>query len=245
MRGGPTARSPRSRYSAVRDASARPAGTGTAAGWTSVLRDGATTRTRLAAIGDLSSVNALHARCSQQSLVLRYLTGRQGLSAAEWRVLTSPAASVTWVTHPADEPGRVIAVTHVLHTERAAEPFPVRDAEPGPAELALLIEDVWQNRGLGSALTRQAVIVARQRGHSELHALVLADNRPALALARSLGTVVTSQGSQCTVRLSLTRRDETAPRPRRSADAGDRPRGNAQRAVPDRTTTAASPSPAG
>ncbi|WP_308408782.1 GNAT family N-acetyltransferase [Streptomyces sp. AC627_RSS907] len=207
-----------------------------------MLRDGATTRTRLAATGDLPSVNALHARCSRQSLVLRYLSGRRRLSAAEWRVLTSPAAGLTWVTHPADEPDRVIAVTHVLHTERTPGLPPDRDAGPGPAELALLVDDVWQCRGLGSALTRQAVTVARQQGHSELHALVLADNRPALALARSLGATVTSQGSQCTVRLSLTRWDGTAPRLLRGADAGVRPPVKPRRAVPDGATA---PSPSG
>jgi GNAT superfamily N-acetyltransferase len=238
--GGPTAWSPP--YAAVRDTYAHPAGSGTATDWTSLLRDGATTRTRLAATGDLPSVNALHARCSPQSLVLRYLTGRRHLSAAEWRTLVAPPAGLTWVTHPADEPDRVIAVTHVLHIGTPGLGR-AREAGPGPAELALLVDDIWQNRGLGAALTRQAVTVARQRGHSELHALVLADNRPALALARSLGATVTPEGSQCTVRLSLTRRDEAAPRRSRGAADGVHPRGNPRRAAPDGTTTA--PSPAG
>ncbi|WP_395575079.1 GNAT family N-acetyltransferase [Streptomyces sp. BK79] len=199
---------------------ARPAGAVTPAEWTTRLRNGATTRTRLATIGDLPSVNALHTRSSRRSLTLRYLTGRQCLSAAEWRALTAPSAGLTWVTHPAGDPGRVIAVTHVLHTDRTPGFHPARGADHGPAELALLIDDAWQARGLGSVLARRAVAIARQRGHNELHALVLSENRPALALARVLGAVVTTQGTQCTVRLSLTRQDEAAPRRSPPTDAG-------------------------
>jgi GNAT superfamily N-acetyltransferase len=164
----------------------------------------------------------LHARCSRQSLILRYLTGRRRLSAVEWRALAAPSAGLTWVTHPADDPARVIAVTHVLRTERTPGPSPARDAGRGPAELALLVDDAWQSRGLGSALAGQAVTVARQHGHSELHALVLSDNRPALALAHLLGAAVTSQGGQCAVTLPLTRHDETVPRRDPAADAGRR-----------------------
>ncbi|MBT2413293.1 GNAT family N-acetyltransferase [Streptomyces sp. ISL-12] len=199
------------RNAAVRGTAVPPAEPDTATGWATRLRDGATTRTRLAANGDLPYVNALHARCSRQSLMLRYLSGRQRLTAAEWRALAAPSAGLTWVTHPAGAPGHVVAVTHVLYTDRTPGSSAAGEAGRGPAELALLIDDTWQSRGLGTALVTRAVAVARQRGHGELHALVLSDNRPALALARVLGGVVTPQGSQCTVRLPLPRRDGAAP----------------------------------
>ncbi|MEU7467537.1 GNAT family N-acetyltransferase [Streptomyces sp. NPDC044984] len=205
--GSPTTLSPGD--GAVQAVPGRPdAGAGPATGWTTRLHDGTTTHTRLAAAGDLPSVNALHARCSQRSLVRRYLTGRRGLSSAEWRALTSPSAGLTWVTQPADEPGCVIAVTHVL----CAAGTSARGSGAGPAELALLVDDGWQSRGLGSELVRRMVGIARQRGHDELHALVLAENRPALALAHLFGAVVVPQGSQCTVRLTLTRQSESSPR---------------------------------
>ncbi|MFJ9037201.1 GNAT family N-acetyltransferase [Streptomyces sp. NPDC102406] len=184
------------------------------------LPDGAATWTRLADADDLSAVNALHSRCSRQSLTSRYLTGRGRLSAREWRALISPSAGFSWVTHPADDPGRIIAVTHVLRTEGTPGLRPAREPGTGAVELALLIDDAWQSRGLGSALARQAVAVARQCGHSAVHALLMADNRPALALAHALGAVVTPQGSQCTVELSLTRHARTTTRLPSTATAG-------------------------
>lgn len=55
------------------------------------------------------------------------------------------------------------------------------------AEIAVLVEDAWQHRGLGRALVRMLTGEAARRGIAVLNATVLADNYPARHLAVSLG----------------------------------------------------------
>jgi GNAT superfamily N-acetyltransferase len=57
----------------------------------------------------------------------------------------------------------------------------------GPeAELAILVEDAWQHRGLGRALMRMLTAEAALRGITALRATVLTENTPARRLATSL-----------------------------------------------------------
>ncbi len=51
-----------------------------------------------------------------------------------------------------------------------------RERGTDSAEYAALVEDRFQGRGLGAALTRRIVEAARRRGLKRLHALVLPDN---------------------------------------------------------------------
>jgi GNAT superfamily N-acetyltransferase len=54
------------------------------------------------------------------------------------------------------------------------------------AELAILVEDHWQHRGLGRALMGMVTAEAARRGITVLNATVLTDNQPARRLALSL-----------------------------------------------------------
>lgn len=54
------------------------------------------------------------------------------------------------------------------------------------AEIAVLVEDAWQHRGLGRALVRMLTHEATRCGITVLHATVLADNYPARHLATSV-----------------------------------------------------------
>lgn len=54
------------------------------------------------------------------------------------------------------------------------------------AEVALLISDEWQQRGLGSWLTRHLVRIARQAGITGFHAEVLAVNKGMIAVFEAL-----------------------------------------------------------
>ncbi len=55
------------------------------------------------------------------------------------------------------------------------------------AELAILVEDAWQHRGLGQALMRMLTAEAARHGITELTASVLSDNHPARRLAMTVG----------------------------------------------------------
>lgn len=54
----------------------------------------------------------------------------------------------------------------------------------GVAELAVVVADPWQHRGLGPLLARRLLAAARRRGVREIGMTVLADNDPALHLVR-------------------------------------------------------------
>src|SRR5262249_38991107 len=63
--------------------------------------------------------------------------------------------------------------------------------EPVAAEVALTVIDDYQGQGLGRLLLARLLCAAEERGVRELRSTVLADNRPMLALARSLGSAET------------------------------------------------------
>jgi GNAT superfamily N-acetyltransferase len=57
-------------------------------------------------------------------------------------------------------------------------------ADPSVADVALLVEDGWQGRGLGGRLTRALRRLAVARGVRSFHADVLASNQAAVGLIR-------------------------------------------------------------
>ncbi|MFF9458369.1 GNAT family N-acetyltransferase [Streptomyces flaveolus] len=137
--------------------------------------------TRLAVEGDYPAVGALHARCSPESLHSRYLSGRRDIRLPEWRHLVDPAAGWTWVSAPEEDPGRVIAVSHVLHVDTG-------DRTTG--ELGILVEDGWQGQRLGTQLTRAALSHSLARG---LHSVVIVaggTNVRMVRIGKALGAVV-------------------------------------------------------
>jgi RimJ/RimL family protein N-acetyltransferase len=61
--------------------------------------------------------------------------------------------------------------------------------QEGRAEVALVVEDAWQGRGIGERLLRALLEAAQARGIRRFHADVLADNRRMLSLIRRVGEV--------------------------------------------------------
>jgi acetyltransferase len=59
--------------------------------------------------------------------------------------------------------------------------------DAGRAEFAIIISDAWQDHGLGSALMRHLIALARREGVLCLHGSVLAENAPMLDLCQRLG----------------------------------------------------------
>ncbi len=73
------------------------------------------------------------------------------------------------MTAPAERTDHIIAMTNVMRTH-----------QQGVGELAILVEDAWQARGLGTALAEHAATLARREGHHTLTAAVVASNKPML-----------------------------------------------------------------
>jgi protein lysine acetyltransferase len=123
---------------------------------------------------DKARLQAGVASLSRESAYGRFLTGKPSLTQGELRYLTE----VDGVDHIAllvlDRNDDMVAVARI-----------VRDpAAPDTAELAVLVCDAWQRRGIGRTLTRELTL---RSGVDRVAGTMLATNRAALALMRGIG----------------------------------------------------------
>jgi RimJ/RimL family protein N-acetyltransferase len=118
-------------------------------------------------------------RLSDDSVQRRFLTPKRSFSGSELRYLTEINAvdHVALVAEdPADPVRRLIAVGRFV---RLAE-------DPEAAEVAIVVADNWQGRGLGSLVGGHLAHAARNRGIKRFTATMAADNRAAHRLMARL-----------------------------------------------------------
>jgi acetyltransferase len=88
------------------------------------------------------------------------------------------------------EPRSVAIAVLAVEDGRRAQIADARVApgeEPGVAEFALIVDERWQGRGLGSRLLATVERIARSGGYFSLGGDVLRENRPMLRLALRFG----------------------------------------------------------
>ncbi len=90
--------------------------------------------------------------------------------------------------------------------------------EPGRAEMAFMVIDPWQSRGIGSMLMRHLVLLADAAGLKEVTAEVLPENAAMLNLFRKCGFRSASSGDPQTVHLVLNLMQARAAKPVEIAD---------------------------
>ncbi|MEW1637894.1 GNAT family N-acetyltransferase [Streptomyces sp. NPDC093801] len=120
---------------------------------------------------DLAAARAMHDRCSERTLALRY----HGPVADADRYLghlLSPRFGRTLAATTAS--GRLVALGHLLW-------------DGDETEVALLIEDEWQRRGIGSELLRRLLAMAVEAGSDSVYAVTQASNTGMVAAMRGLG----------------------------------------------------------
>jgi RimJ/RimL family protein N-acetyltransferase len=118
-------------------------------------------------------------RLSDDSVHRRFLTLKRSFSRAELRYLTEVDGRdhVALVAeYPAEPVRRLIAVARFV---RLVD-------EPEAAEVAIIVADDWQQRGLGSLLSAQLAEEARRLGIRRFTATMAADNLPAHRLMAKL-----------------------------------------------------------
>ena len=136
-----------------------------------VLRDGARLRIRPIRPEDEPRLMEFHERLSRHTAYQRFFAVTRRLS-PEWAHFL---ANVDYRRRLAlvveREPGELVAVARYEPTDR-----------DDTAEVAFVVQDDWQNRGLGTLLLGDLLQAAEARGISRFRAYVLADNTRMLDL---------------------------------------------------------------
>lgn len=136
-----------------------------------------TTTLRTATEADLDEVLEMHRRCSAESLYRRYVSvaGTPPTAAMSRLLMPARGASVLAVVRGGRHDGRIVGVAHLVGCP-----------QPGEAEAALLVEDAWQQRGVGTALARRLLAAVAEHAFTSVLVHVLAGNQPALRTLRRL-----------------------------------------------------------
>lgn len=188
---------------------------------TLLLADGRELTLRRAGAADLDAVRALHDRCSPATLRQRYMSGATRPPHVPLLRLLVPMHGWTLLAEVADggDPGRVVAMGNLV-------------PEGAQAELALLVEDTWQRRGIGTAMLRRMVAAAAEAGFGALLAHTRAGNTPILRTLRRLGRPQRTDrdGGMLTVTLPLDAAGQRASIPSATATIADTTSGPANRA---------------
>lgn len=126
---------------------------------------------RHAGPGDVEAAAGLHARCSVRTLEQRY-RGPAADADAYLPHLLAPHFGQSLAAWSA--PGRMVALGHTLW-------------DGDEAEVALLVEDAWQRRGVGAGLLRRLVSVAGRTGRTRVYAVAQPPGTGMAAVMSSLG----------------------------------------------------------
>ena len=142
------------------------------------LRDGRVVTVRALRLSDRNGMLAAIGRTSPQSLRRRFFVPKRGFSENE----ISFFMNIDFEHHVAlvaeiDEDGQQVVAGGGRYVT----------VRPGQAELAFVVVDAYQGKGIGSALLRHVIELARDAGLKELAADVLPDNTAMLSLFSRLG----------------------------------------------------------
>lgn len=143
-------------------------------GWHDVLADGSEITVRLGRPRDEVGVEELHARCSERSRFQRYFAPMSSWREGNLRRIAGQHRGATLVV--IDDEGALIGLGNV---------FPAGPGENQLAEIALIVDDAWQGRGVGRLLLEHLLDVAERMGFTRLVAYVLPESS---AMVRLLET---------------------------------------------------------
>ncbi len=144
------------------------------------LNDGTPVCIRRVRRADEARIREGIAKLSPQSRYLRFFSGMREAPPQVLRVLASPDGHdhLAWGALRSDLPDTpALGVVHA---------FREKDA-PGSAEFSVAVIDEYHGRGLARLLTAVLLLDCAREGLTQLTVHILPENRPALALARSLG----------------------------------------------------------
>ncbi|GGO03625.1 GNAT family N-acetyltransferase [Microbispora rosea subsp. aerata] len=156
-----------------------------------VLSDGGTAHVRPIRPDDADMLRAFYSRLSAESIYFRYFGPRPRLTDKD----------VVWFTN-VDYDNRV-ALIATIGTEMVAVVRYDRMPQRDHAEVAFLVEDAHQGRGVASVLMEHLRAAARERGIKTFVADVLPGNHRMMGLFRQAGYTAQSQFEDGVVRMTL------------------------------------------
>ena len=142
------------------------------------LPDGTVVAYHAIAPENASALQRFHHLLSERSIYLRFFAAKPELSDREAAYFTN-VDGINRFALVAVDPGRAEEIIGVVSFDR--------EGTTERAEYAAEVEDKWQGRGLGLALTRRLIGAAKKRDVRILTAFVLPQNRGMLHLLRALG----------------------------------------------------------
>ncbi|MBB4893312.1 GNAT superfamily N-acetyltransferase [Streptomyces olivoverticillatus] len=135
------------------------------------LPEGNEITVRRAGPDDLAAAREMHERCSTATLTRRY-HGPVGDADRYLRHLLTPRFGRTLAAYTAS--GRLVALGHLLW-------------DGDETEVALLVEDEWQRRGVGGELLERLTGMAREARCESVYAVTTASNTAMVAAMRAQG----------------------------------------------------------
>ncbi|MFD5003647.1 GNAT family N-acetyltransferase [Streptomyces mutabilis] len=168
------------------------------------LPEGSDITVRRADTRDVAAAKAMHERCSARTLGMRY-HGPVGDVDRYLDHLLSPRFGRTLAAQTAS--GRIVGLGHLMW-------------DGDETEVALLVEDAWQHRGIGGELLGRLVAMAAETDCEHVYAVTQASNTGMVAAMRGLGLPLDYQIEEGT--LVITARLDPAARAAARPPRGER-----------------------
>src|SRR6187431_3396666 len=161
---------------------------------TETLRDGRQVEIRAQRRTDADGLKAAVARIGSQSLHRRFFGPKRHFSEQEVaRFMNVDFARQVALVAVAAEDGQHAIVGGGRYVS----------VRPGTAEVAFIVVEAYQGYGLGAALLRHLIVIARRSGLTELVAEVLPENRPMLTVLEKCGLRLETRRLQDAVRVTM------------------------------------------
>lgn len=151
-------------------------------------RDGTELVGRAIEPADRAALASFFRDLSVRSRYRRFLSPKRTLSEAELTHFTELDHHAAEARVAFNRAGELVAVARYFITD-----------DPTRAEVAIVVADNWQHRGVGTAVLSELMKQARADGIRVFVASCFADNREMIKLFRELGEAVTSTGQDAGV----------------------------------------------
>ena len=161
---------------------------------TETLNDGRKVEIRALRPDDRDGLYAAVMRCSKETLYHRFFAVKRQFSEQEAHFFLD----VDFVKHVA-----LAAVASETGPPTIIGSCRYVVVEPGRAEVAFLVIDDYQGKGLGTALMRRLAAIGREAGLNELVAEVLAENVPMLKVFERSSLAMTAKHERSVVHVTL------------------------------------------